>query len=213
MADFSAQTRATLAEHDSPGQACNPVDFGEREFDKAVNVAPMTMTAVGITTEKPVIAAVAGWCVGGALVMVMACDLVVAADNTKFSYPEGRLGFTGGMIAGLAGRIPHHAAMDLILLGRPLGAERAHALGFVNDVVLKGRQVEAALAMARDLAGSSPMVLKTLKRFVVDHVLAQGPSERMARTHRDLATVRESEDAREGIAAFREKRAPRYQGR
>jgi enoyl-CoA hydratase/carnithine racemase len=213
MADFSAPTRTTLAEHDSPGQASNPVDFGGRKFDEAVDVAPMTIKAVGITTEKPVIAAVAGWCVGGALVMVMTCDLVVAADNTKFSYPEARLGFTGGMIAGLAGRIPHHAAMDLILLGRPLGAERAHALGFVNDVVTKGRQVEAALAMARDLAGSSPMVLKTLKRFVVDHVLAQGPSERMARTQRDLATVRESEDAREGIAAFREKRAPRYQGR
>lgn len=168
---------------------------------------------VGIRTEKPVIAAVAGWCVGGALVMVMTCDLLVAADNTRFSYPEARLGFTGGMIAGLAGRIPHHAAMELILLGRPMGAERAHALGFVNEVVPKGRQVESALAMARELAASSPMVLKTLKRFVVDHVLTQGPSERMARAHRDLAAVRESDDAREGIAAFREKRAPRYQGR
>lgn len=191
---------------------------GDEAFSGGADVTDLPelwrcVPTVGITTEKPVIAAVAGWCVGGALVMVMTCDLLVAADNTKFSYPEARLGFTGGMIAGLAGRIPHHAAMDLILLGRPMGAERAHALGFVNDVVPKGRQVEAALGMARELAASSPMVLKTLKRFVVDHVLAQGPSERMARTHRDLATVRESEDAREGISAFQEKRTPRYRGR
>ena len=98
---------------------------------------------VGITTEKPVIAAVAGWCIGGALVMAMMCDLLVAADNAKFSYPEAKLGFTGGMIAGLAARIPHHAAMELILLGRPIDAQRAYALGFVNEVVAKGRRVHA----------------------------------------------------------------------
>lgn len=168
---------------------------------------------VGITTEKPVICAVAGWCVGGALVIAMMADLIVAADNTKFSYPEARLGFTGGMIAELANRIPHHAAMDLILIGRPIDAQRAWQLGFVNEVVPKGDQVRAALAMAADLAESSPMVLRTLKRFVNEGVMTSGPSVKAARAQRDLGVVRDSEDAREGQAAFREKRKPRYQGR
>jgi enoyl-CoA hydratase/carnithine racemase len=168
---------------------------------------------VGITTEKPIIGAIGGWCVGGALVVAMMCDLLVAADNAKFSYPEAKLGFTGGMIAGLASRIPHHAAMELILLCKTLKADRAHALGFVNEVVEPGQQVEAALAMARQLAGYAPLVLKTLKRFVTEGVLAQGPSEAMARAARDLAVVRESDDANEGKASFKEKRPPRYSGR
>lgn len=168
---------------------------------------------VGITTDKPIVAAVGGWCVGGALVMAMMCELLVAADNAKFSYPEAKLGFTGGMIAGLVSRMPHHAAMELILLCRTFDAQRAHTLGFANEVVPKGQQVEAALKMAAELAGFSPMVLKALKRLVVNHVLPKGPSEQMAMTARDLAAVRESDDAKEGMTAFREKRAPRYTGR
>src|SRR5947207_9478577 len=69
---------------------------------------------VGITTDKPIIAAVAGWCIGCGLVMAMMCDLLVAAESAKFSYPEGTVGITGGMIAGLAARIPHKVAMEMI---------------------------------------------------------------------------------------------------
>jgi len=76
-----------------------------------------------------------------------------------------------------------------------------------------GEQVSAALAMARELAGFAPLVLTTLKRFVTESILPQGPSERAGRAQRDLARVRESEDGREGLRAFKEKRPPRYQGR
>ena len=168
---------------------------------------------VGITTEKPVIAAVAGWCVGGALVAVMMCDLLVAAENTKFSYPEAKLGFTGGLISGLASRIPHKLAMEMILLCRTWDVKRAYAAGLVNQVVPVGQQVEAALAMAREMTEMSPMVLKTLKRFIVEGVLTQGPSEKMARAARDLGLVRESGDAKEAVAAFKEKRKPRFTGK
>jgi enoyl-CoA hydratase/carnithine racemase len=167
---------------------------------------------VGITTEKPVIAAVAGHCVGGALVLVMMCDLLVAADNAKFSYPEAAVGFTGGLIASLATRIPHKVAMELILLCRTIEAQRAYQVGFANEVVPVGQQVERALAWARELAGFSPLVLKTLKRFIVEGVLPQGPSERMARANRDLAIVRNSADAQESLRAFKEKRRPKFQG-
>jgi enoyl-CoA hydratase/carnithine racemase len=168
---------------------------------------------VGITTEKPVIAAVGGWCVGGALVLAMMCDLLVAAENARFSYPEAKLGFTGGLISALPTRIPHKIAMELIMLCNTVDAKRAYEVGFANRVVPTGTQVDAALAMAREIATFAPLVLATLKRFVTQEVMPQGPSERMARAARDLAAVRESEDGREGRRAFLEKRAPRWVGR
>ena len=138
---------------------------------------------------------------------------MVAAENAKFSYPEAKLGFTGGLIAGLAGRIPHKLAMEMMLLCRTVDAQRAYQIGLINEVVPTGKQVEAAIEMGRELATFSPMVLKTLKRFVVQHVLAAGPSEGMARTSNALAMVRDSEDGQEGRRAFLEKRAPRFTGR
>ena len=168
---------------------------------------------VGITTEKPVIAAVGGWCVGGALVVAMMCDLLVTADNGKFSYPEAKLGFTGGLISALPTRIPHKIAMELIMLCRTIDAKRAYDVGFANEVVPVGQQVEAALAMARELATFAPLVLRTLKRFVVDDVMPQGPSEKMGRAMRDLGLVRDSQDGQEGARAFKEKRAPKWVGR
>jgi enoyl-CoA hydratase/carnithine racemase len=168
---------------------------------------------VGITTDKPVIAAVGGWCVGGALVVAMMCDLLVTADNGKFSYPEAKLGFTGGLISALPTRIPHKIAMELIMLCRTIDAKRAYDVGFANEVVPVGQQVEAALAMARELATFAPLVLRTLKRFVVDDVMPQGPSEKMGRAMRDLGMVRDSQDGQEGARAFKEKRAPKWVGR
>jgi enoyl-CoA hydratase/carnithine racemase len=178
---------------------------GDTCFSSGADVADLPelwrcVPTLGITTEKPVIAAVAGHCVGGALVMVMMCDLLVAAENAKFSYPEAALGFTGGLIASLAARIPHKVAMEMLLLCRTLDAQRAH-------------QVDRALELAREMTAYSPVVLKTLKRFVTEGVLIQGPSEKMARAARDLGVVRHSEDSREALAAFKEKRKPRFTGR
>src|SRR5665647_1004772 len=168
---------------------------------------------VGFETSKPIIAAVGGWCVGGALVLSMMCDLTVAADNATFAYPEARLGFTGGLIAGLAARIPHKVAMEMMLLCRNLDAQRAYHVGMVNEVVPTGQQVPVALKMARDMAGFSPLVLKTLKRFVTEGVLAQGPSEQSGRAQRALHEVKESEDAAEAKQAVKEKRKAVFRGR
>ena len=143
----------------------------------------------------------------------MMCDLLVAADNTKFSYPEARLGFTGGMIAGLAARIPHKVAMDIMLLGRTVDAKRGYEVGLASELVPVGTQVEVAMKQAEELANSAPLVLRTIKRFVNQHIMPKGPSELMADTIRQLNVVRESADIVEGVAAFREKRKPSYQGR
>ena len=191
---------------------------GGRAFSSGADVTDLPelwrcIPTVGITTDKPIIAAVAGWCIGGALVMAMMADLLVAADNAKFSYPEGKVGITGGMIAGLAARIPHKVAMELMLLGEPIDARRAYEVGLANRIVPAGREIDEAVAMADKIVDLAPLALAAMKRFVNDGVLPKGPSELAARYGAELAAVRTSEDAAEGVRAFREKRRPRYRGR
>ncbi|MBV9583734.1 MAG: enoyl-CoA hydratase/isomerase family protein [Alphaproteobacteria bacterium] len=191
---------------------------GGRAFSAGADVTDLPelwrcVPTVGIATEKPIIAAVSGWCIGGGLVMAMMCDLLVAAESARFSYPEGKVGITGGLIAGLAARIPHKIAMEMMLLGEPIGAERAYQIGLANRVVPPGREVEEAIAMADKIIDLAPLALAAMKRFVNDGVLPKGPAELAARYGAELAAVRNSTDAAEGILAFREKRKPRYRGR
>jgi enoyl-CoA hydratase len=191
---------------------------GGRAFSAGADVTDLPelwrcVPTVGIATDKPIIAAVSGWCIGGGLVMAMMCDLLVAAESAKFSYPEGKVGITGGMIAGLAARIPHKIAMEMMLLGEPINAERAYEAGLVNRIVTNGSEVEEAVDMARKMVDLAPLALATMKRFVNDHVLPRGPAELAARFSAELAAVRNSADAAEGVRAFKERRKPRYEGR
>jgi enoyl-CoA hydratase/carnithine racemase len=217
--DTALELQAGFAAFDASDQRVAVITgAGDEAFSSGADVSHLPelwrcIPGAGFTTDKPIIAATAGWVVGGALVLTMMCDLVVAAENTRFSYPEARLGFTGGMIAGLAARIPHKAAMDLMLLGRDMGAQRAYDIGLVSEVAPTGRQVDVALERAQTLAASAPLVLATLKRFVNQHVLPKSPAEAMSETLRQLNVVRESADIKEGMAAFREKRKPQYTGR
>lgn len=217
--DTALELQAGFEEFDASEQRVAVITgTGNEAFSSGADVSNLPelwrcIPGAGFTTDKPIIAATAGWVVGGAMVLTMMCDLLVAADNTKFSYPEARLGFTGGMIAGLAARIPHKVAMDIMLLGRTLGAQRAYDIGLASDVVPVGKQVEIAMQQAETLAQSAPMVLATLKRFVNQHVLPKSPSEAMAETMRQLNVVRDGEDINEGMAAFREKRKPVFTGR
>jgi len=191
---------------------------GGRAFSAGADVTDLPelwrcVPTVGIATEKPIIAAVGGWCIGGGLVIAMMCDLLVAAENARFSYPEGKIGITGGMIAGLAARIPHKVAMEIMLLGEPIDAARAYQVGLANRIVSNGKEIDEAVALATKIVDLAPLALSTMKRFVNDRVLPKGPAELAARAGAELAAVRNSEDAAEGVRAFREKRRPRYEGR
>ncbi len=189
---------------------------GDRAFSSGADVTDLPelwrcVPGVGFRTEKPIIAATTGWCVGGGIVLVMMCDMMVSTASTIFYYPEAKLGLTGGMISSLASRMPHKLAMEIMLLGTKVRAQRAYEVGFVNRVVEEGRHEAEALAMAEELLGSAPLVISTLKRLV-DEILLPGPVEKMMRINIDLAKVRNSADQQEGLAANREKRAPRFTG-
>ncbi len=189
---------------------------GDRAFSAGADVTDLpelwrAIPGVGFRTDKPIIAATTGWCIGGAIVMVMMCDLMVSTESTSFYYPEAKLGLTGGMISSLASRMPHKLAMEIMLLGTKVPARRAYEVGFLNRVVDEGQHEAEALKMAEELLGSAPLVIATLKRLV-NQIIPPGPAEAMMLTTIDLAKVRNSADQQEGLAAWREKRQPRFTG-
>ncbi len=190
---------------------------GEKAFTAGANLRDIphdlwrAIPGVGVQVNKPIIAVTTGLVIGGGLVLVQMADLAVAADNTVFSYPEAKVGFSGGLISSLAARIPHKVAMELLLVGGNLSAQRAYEVGLVNRVVPLGQQLETARELAAQLAANAPLVLSLLKDFV-GQVLPKGPSEQAAIARARVLEINASADFHEGISAFTEKRTPTFSG-
>ena len=190
---------------------------GDKAFSSGADVSNLpelwrSIPTIGYNTEKPIIAATTGWVIGGAIVMVMMCDLMVSTESTTFYYPEAKLGTTAGGISSLVTRMPHKLAMEIMLLGSKVPAQRAYDVGFVNRVVPNGTHEKVALEMAAELLESAPLVIGALKRLVAE-VMPVGPIERMVAISQTIAHVRQSEDMQEGIAAYKEKRKPKFKAR
>lgn len=166
---------------------------------------------VGAPVTKPVIAAVFGHCAGGGYMLQQYCDLTVAADNTSFSYPEAKVGITGGMCATVVSRIPHKIAMEFLLMGESITAQRAYDVGMINRVVPPGSELQVATEMARTLASYAPLVTSLIKKFA-DAVIPLSPAEQQAHAQREITRVLQSSDAKEGRQAFEEQRPANFKG-
>src|SRR5581483_4924978 len=118
---------------------------------------------VGVPVSKPIITAVAGPVVGAGVSIVAMSDLCVAAENTRFIYPEAKVGIAVGLVSSIAARIPHKLAMELLLIGDAMDVQRAYQIGLVNRVVPAGAQVATATEMARMIAANAPLVVGLLK--------------------------------------------------
>jgi enoyl-CoA hydratase len=164
--------------------------------------------------HKPVIAAVSGWALGGGCEIALSCDLIVASETAKFGQPEINLGVIPG--AGgtqrLARLLGKHLAMEMVLNNRTLSAAEALQFGMVNRVVPVDKVLDEAVALAEEIAGRAPLAVRMGKDSVnaaFETTLSQG----LAAERRNFYPLFSSEDQREGMQAFVEKRKPAWKGR
>jgi enoyl-CoA hydratase len=209
---------------DDPELWCGVLTGGERVFSAGADLAsggPGEPTErgglVGLITRrrtKPLIAAVEGFAVGGGLELVLCCDLVVASNEAKFGLPEVKR----GLMADFGGAfrssrlLPPNVARELLLTGEFLTAVRAERLGFVNVLTEPGGAVAAAIVLAEQICANAPVAVRETLAVVNAEI---GGDERGSWERSDAAHARivQSEDVKEGIAAFLGKRPPRWSGR
>jgi enoyl-CoA hydratase len=164
--------------------------------------------------RKPLIGAVEGWALAGGFELLLACDLVVAARTARFGVPEVKrsLVAAGGAALHLPRRLPPAIALELLLTGDPISAERAAEVGLVNRVTEEGGALDGAVALGETIAANGPLAVaatKEVARQTVDWTLA----DMWAKQEPIIRPVFSSEDAKEGATAFAEKRAPVWKGR
>ena len=164
--------------------------------------------------KKPLIAAVEGYALAGGFELLLAADLVVAAETARFGVPEVKRGLVaaGGGAFLLARRIPQAIALELLLTGDPISATRAAEVGLVNRVVPEGGALEAAIELAEAIAKNGPLataISKQIARSTFDWTVEQGWKESGAIALPAFVSA----DAAEGATAFAEKRPPVWKGR
>tara|TARA_Y100000746_G_C15391625_1_gene402464 strand:+ start:260 stop:982 length:723 start_codon:yes stop_codon:yes gene_type:complete len=165
--------------------------------------------------EKPIIAAVNGFAMGGGLETALACDLIIASENASFALPEVKVGFfaAAGGIQRLTRQIGRSAAVEMLLTGRHINASEALSLGLVFKVVEQDKLMEIALGIAEEITRVSPSAIKATKKVLnsMDKDINLKSSLRFSREVVD--ELRNTEDFREGVNAFVEKRKPKWKNK
>ncbi|MBI2726724.1 MAG: enoyl-CoA hydratase/isomerase family protein [Polaromonas sp.] len=197
-----------------------PLLTGAREpaddWDRRVMNEPQVMAASslrGFALDKPVIAAINGACLAAGFELMLGTDIRIAASHASFGLPEvqrGLIPFAGSMVR-LPRQVPQALAMEIMLAGRPINAQRALQAGLVNEVLPPEQVLPRAMALAAQIAANGPLAVQQVKRTVM---AASGASlgEGYAIEDDSRRTVFASADAQEGPRAFMEKRPPRFTG-
>jgi enoyl-CoA hydratase/carnithine racemase len=167
--------------------------------------------------RKPIIAAVNGLAFGGGFEFVLCCDLIIAADTATFRLPEVRLGGAafGGGIPRLVRKVPYNVAMSLLLTARTMDAAEAQRIGLVNEVVPRDQLMDRAQYWAQEIALGSPLGVIATKELAESTMLEDESFESLV-GHVDDArqkSIMQSEDFREALKAFAERRPPVWRGR
>ncbi|MEK6642880.1 MAG: enoyl-CoA hydratase-related protein [Planctomycetota bacterium] len=164
--------------------------------------------------RKPIIAAVSGFCLGGGCELAMHCDIIIASESAKFGQPEINLGVIPG--AGgtqrLSKAVGKYRAMELILTGRFFDAQEALRIGLVTRVLPVETYLQESIAMAKQIAEKSPMAVRFAKETVL-HAFETGLSEGLDYERKMFYMLFATEDQKEGMKAFVEKRKPNYKGK
>jgi enoyl-CoA hydratase len=200
----------------------------ERAFAAGADIAELAQTSAielyyGRRIERwdairalwtPLVAAVSGFCLGGGCELALSCDLIVASESAQFGQPETGLGIIPG--AGGTQRLTRAVgkalAMDVILSGRRLSAQEALAAGLVARVVAQEAWLDEAKRLARDIAEKGPVATRLAKESV-DRAQETTLTAGLEAERRALYLAFASDDAREGLTAFTEKRKPEFRGR
>lgn len=166
------------------------------------------------TFRKPLVAALSGYALGGGLELAMCCDIIIASEGTKLGQPEINIGIIpgGGGTQRLARAMGKHKAMEMILTGGMITADEAKAHGLVNRVVPPGKYLEEATRLASEIASKAPIAVRSAKQAIA---AAQeiGLSDGIELERRLFYALFATEDKKEGMSAFLEKRKPNFTGR
>jgi enoyl-CoA hydratase len=164
--------------------------------------------------KKPIVAAVSGWCLGGGNELAMACDMIVASESAQFGQPEINLGVMPG--AGGTQRLTRAVgkalAMEMVLNNRTLSADEAARFGLVNRVVPVEVFLDQALALAQQIAAKAPLAVRMAKE-AVNNAFETGLADGIADERRSFYFLFSTQDQKEGMQAFIEKRDPEWKGK